>query len=50
MWQCILWGILPVGTSLLSVLVLLALPDTRRAETTLQFPAAPAEVALREAK
>ena len=51
MWQCILWGILPVGTSLLSVLVLLVLPDVRRAETTLKFPtAASTEVALREAK
>jgi hypothetical protein len=51
MWQCILWGILPVGTSLLSVLVLLVLPDARRAETTLKFPsAASTEVALREAK
>jgi hypothetical protein len=50
-WQCILWGILPVGTSLLSVLVLLMLPDRRRAEATLKFPAAAsAEVALREAK
>jgi hypothetical protein len=49
-WQCILWGILPVGTSLLSVLVLLVLPNVRRAETTLKFPTASAEVALREAK
>jgi hypothetical protein len=49
MWQCILWGILPVGTSLLSLLVLL-LPEARRVEATLKFPSASAEVALREAK
>jgi hypothetical protein len=51
MWQCILWGILPVGVSLLSVLILLVLPEGRRAESTLEFPAAASsEVALREAK
>jgi hypothetical protein len=49
MWQCILWGILPVGTSLLSLLVLL-LPEARRVEATLKFPSASAEVALREAQ
>ena len=51
LWQCILWGILPVGVSLLSVLVFLVLPDSRRAAVPLAFPAAAStEVALREAK
>ena len=39
-WQCIMWGILPVGTSLLSIVVLLLLPDSRRAAVPLTFPAA----------
>jgi hypothetical protein len=46
-----MWGILPVGTSLLSIVVLLLLPDTRRSVVPLAFPAtASPEVVLREAK
>jgi hypothetical protein len=50
-WQCILWGILPIGTSFLSFAIVMFLPDRRRAQPALQFPAAaPVEVALRGAQ
>jgi hypothetical protein len=49
-WQGILWGILPISTSILSFAIVMFLPDRRRVQPALQFPVAPVEVALREAK
>jgi len=50
--QGIMWGILPVGCSLLALFLVLLVPGRRRVGTTLEFPA-PATVEpmiLREAK
>jgi hypothetical protein len=50
--QGIMWGILPVGCSLLALFLVLLLPERRRLGTTLEFPApVTAEpMILREAK
>jgi hypothetical protein len=50
--QGMLWGILPVASSLLALFLVLSLPERRRMGATLEFPA-PATVepmVLREAK
>ncbi len=50
--QGILWGILPVGSSLLALFLVLLLPERRRVGNTLEFPT-PSRVepmVLREAK
>ena len=50
--QGILWGILPVASSLFALFLVLLIPERRRIGTTLEFPA-PAKVepvALREAR
>jgi hypothetical protein len=50
--QGVLWGILPVASSLLALFLVLLLPERRRMGATLEFPA-PATVepmVLREAK
>jgi hypothetical protein len=50
--QGIMWGILPIASSLLALFLVLLLPERRRMGTTLEFPA-PATVepmVLREAK
>jgi hypothetical protein len=49
-WQGILWGIVPVGVSLLAMFIVL-LPDRRRRSETIEFPASDdAEIPLREAR
>jgi hypothetical protein len=47
-----MWGILPVGCSLLALFLVLLLPSRRRVGTTLEFPtpAAVEPMILREAK
>lgn len=48
----LLWGILPMASSILAVLLVVLLPERRRVAQTVEFPAAPAHqpVILREAK
>lgn len=47
----ILWGTLPIGSSLLALILALALPDKRRVRQTLEFPSVSAtEPVLREAR
>jgi hypothetical protein len=50
--QGILWGILPVASSLLALLLVLLVPERRRLATTLEFPtrARVEPMVLREAK
>ena len=49
-WQGIMWGILPVGVSLLALFLVIALPERRRLAETVEFPSAAASaVSLREA-
>jgi len=45
-----LWGILPVGSSLFALLLVVLLPERRRAGRTLEFPAPAEPVVLREAR
>ncbi len=50
-WQGLMWGILPIGSSILAIIVLLVFPDKRRKSVPVEFPSAPDEpVFLREAK
>lgn len=52
-WHGILWGILPIGSSIFALLAILLLPERRSAaaERPVEFPAvAPEPVLLREAK
>jgi hypothetical protein len=50
-WQGMMWGILPIGSSLLALLVVVLLPDAKRIAAPLEFPAAVNETAyLREAR
>ena len=49
-WQGIMWGILPIGSSILALVVVLLLPDRKRMTEPLAFPAAEQPVYLREAK
>ena len=47
----LLWGTLPIGSSILAVLLVLMLSDRRRRSSTLEFPAiAETEPVLREAR
>jgi hypothetical protein len=48
----ILWGTLPMASSILAILLVVLLPERRRIAETVQFPSAPAHqpVVLREAK
>jgi hypothetical protein len=49
-WQGLIWGILPVATSILAIIVVV-FPARKRVKDTLEFPAAAGEtVYLREAK
>jgi len=50
-WQGIMWGIFPIGSSILAMLVVLLLPERKRLAVPLDFPAAEAEtpIYLREA-
>jgi hypothetical protein len=47
-WQGIMWGLLPVGSSILAILVILVLPDKRRIAEPIEFPAS-GEMYAREA-
>ena len=50
-WEDVMWGILPVGSSLLAILVVLAIPERRRIAEPIEFPAPAGSVLdLREAK
>ena len=50
-WEGVLWGILPVGASLLALFLVIALPDRRSVSEPIEFPAtAPETVALRGVK
>jgi hypothetical protein len=50
--QGLMWGILPVGSSLFALLLVLLVPERRRLATTLEFPtrATVEPMILREAK
>jgi hypothetical protein len=50
-WQGLMWGILPILSSVFAMFVILAIPERRRVAETVPFPAAAAsDVLLREAK
>lgn len=38
-WQGIMWGILPIGSSVLAIVMLLLLPERKRLAESLEFPA-----------
>jgi hypothetical protein len=46
----ILWGTLPVGCSMLALLLAVVLPDKRRMSQTIEFPTVTEEPVLREAR
>lgn len=46
----IMWGTLPFGSSLLALILALALPDKRRRAETYEFPISESEPVLREAR
>lgn len=46
----IMWGTLPFGSSLLALILALALPDKRRRADTYEFPISESEPVLREAR
>lgn len=46
----IMWGTLPFGSSLLALILALALPDKRRRSDTYEFPISESEPVLREAR
>ncbi len=47
-WEGVMWGLVPVGTSLFAIFVLL-LPERRRYSEAIQFPSSrPSEISLRE--
>jgi hypothetical protein len=48
-WQGTMWGTLPMATSILAILFVLAMPERRRVAETVEFPAT-VEPAYREAK
>jgi len=49
-WQGIMWGILPMFSSLLAIFLVAFLPERRHAGETIAFPATTTEPVLREAK
>lgn len=50
-WESLMWGILPVGCSLLALIAVLAIPERKRLPQALEFPAPASPVFdLREAK
>ncbi len=50
-WEGLEWGTLPVGSSLLALLLVMLLPERRRLAETVEFPApAESQPAFREAK
>jgi len=48
--QGILWGTLPIGTSILALILAVVLPDKRRMGEAIEFPSISAEPVLREAR
>ncbi len=49
-WQGVLWGTLPIGSSILAILLVLLLPEKRRMAEPIEFPSATEEkVYVREA-
>ncbi len=48
--QGLLWGTLPIGSSILALFLVLGLPDRKRVSETIEFPSHVAEPALREAQ
>jgi hypothetical protein len=50
-WQGIMWGILPIGSSILAIIAVLLLPDKRRpVATPIEFPSGNDDLYVREAK
>jgi hypothetical protein len=50
-WEGFLWGTLPIGSSIIALLLVVAFPDRRRKIETIQFPViATEEPILREAR
>jgi len=50
-WQGLLWGVLPLGVSILAILAVVMIPEQRRMAAPVPFPAAaPEPIFLREAK
>ena len=50
-WEGLLWGTLPLGSSLLAILMALLIPDRRRLrETLVEFPAPAEEIYVRGAR
>ncbi len=48
--QGLLWGTLPIGSSVLALFLVLGLPDRKRVSETIEFPSHVTEPALREAQ
>ncbi len=46
-WEGLMWGTLPIGSSFLAIFLMIALPDRRRAQEPIAFPA-PMPAYLRE--
>jgi hypothetical protein len=52
-WQGLLWGLLPIGSSILAIIVVLLFPERRRmVAAPIAFPAGPTDetIFIREAK
>jgi hypothetical protein len=49
-WEGLAWGTFPVGSSLLAIFLILVLPDRRRAEKVIEFPAAAETMYVRGVK
>ncbi|MGI9100853.1 MAG: hypothetical protein ACR2IF_00280 [Terriglobales bacterium] len=49
-WEGLMWGTLPIGSSILALFVVLALPDRRRVHEPIAFPTPEPETALRGVK
>ncbi len=48
--ESLAWGTLPVGCSLLAIVLVVLWPDRRRVTNTVEFPSSAQPVILREAK
>jgi hypothetical protein len=48
--QGLMWGTLPIGSSILALFLVLGLPDRKRVSETIEFPSHVTEPALREAQ
>jgi len=45
-WQGLMWGTLPIGTSILAIFAVLLIPERRRMGETVEFPAPAGDVAV----